>query len=476
MKKTSVHEPPTVKIFYAEEMARDWNLQFCRASAIEAMSTVVSEDYVMLDFRHDARNSGPVDTRRFISVARDTGADMLYADYYEKTIDGQGRETVRRHPLIDCQKGSLRDDFDFGPVLFFKASSFRKAASRMRRDWMYGAMYAMRLAMKKTVHINEFLYTAVACDLRKSGEKQFDYVDPKNREVQIEMEKVCTEYLKRIGACLSPEHIRPYSGSRMSLQDNAGVFPVTASVIIPVLNRAGTVADAVKSALSQKCTFRYNVIVVDNHSTDGTTAILDAIAASDSRLIHLVPERTDLGIGGCWNLAIDHDDCGEFCVQLDSDDIYSSDNVLERIVSEFEKQDCAMVIGSYRMTDFSLNPIPPGVIDHREWTDENGANNALRINGLGAPRAFRTAVVRRFRFPDVSYGEDYAMGLRISREYRIGRIYDVLYCCRRWEGNSDAALSIETANAHNFYKDRLRTWELKARKRLNKALKKGSEK
>ena len=401
---------------------------------------------------------------------------MLYADYHERIIDGQGQETVRKHPLIDCQKGSLRDDFDFGPVLFFKASSFRKAASGMRRDWMYGAMYAMRLAMKKTVHINEFLYTAVACDLRKSGEKQFDYVDPKNREVQVEMEKICTEYLKRIGACLSPEHIRPYSGSRMSLQDNAGVFPVTASVIIPVLNRAGTVADAVKSAFSQKCTFRYNVIVVDNHSTDGTTAILDAIAASDSRLIHLVPERTDLGIGGCWNLAIDHEACGEFCVQLDSDDIYSSDNVLERIVSEFEKQDCAMVIGSYRMTDFSLNPIPPGVIDHREWTDENGVNNALRINGLGAPRAFRTAVVRRFRFPDVSYGEDYAMGLRISREYRIGRIYDVLYCCRRWEGNSDAALSIEKANAHNFYKDRLRTWELKARKRLNKALKKGSEK
>ena len=465
-----------MKIFSAEKMSRDRNFRFGRASDIKAMAATLTEDYVLADFRRDAENSGPVNLDRFISIAQDTGADMLYADYHERIIDGQGQETVRKHPLIDCQKGSLRDDFDFGPVVFFKTSSFRKAAARISPGLQYGAMYAMRLAMKKTVHINEFLYTAVACDLRKSGEKQFDYVDPKNREVQIEMEKICTEYLKRIGACLSPEHIRPYSGSRMSLQDNAGVFPVTASVIIPVLNRAGTVADAVKSAFSQKCTFRYNVIVVDNHSTDGTTAILDAIAASDSRLIHLVPERTDLGIGGCWNLAIDHEACGEFCVQLDSDDIYSSDNVLERIVSEFEKQDCAMVIGSYRMTDFSLNPIPPGVIDHREWTDENGANNALRINGLGAPRAFRTAVVRRFRFPDVSYGEDYAMGLRISREYRIGRIYDVLYCCRRWEGNSDAALSIEKANAHNFYKDRLRTWELKARKRLNKALKKGSEK
>ncbi len=465
-----------MRFFYAEEMLRDWNLQFCRASALEAISTAVSEDYMLVDFRTDARECGPVNTDRFISVAQDTGADMLYSDYREKIIDADGRETVRCHPLIDCQKGALRDDFDFGPVLFFRASSFRKAASKMPLDWKYGAMYAMRLAMKKIVHINEFLYTAVAVDLRKSGEKQFDYVDPKNREVQAEMEKICTAHLKRTGAYLNHENCKTYSEARVSFQDNADMYPVTASVIIPVYNRAGTVADAVKSALSQKCSFRFNVIAVDNHSSDGTSEILSSLAAADSRLVHLVPERTDLGIGGCWNLAADHEACGEFAVQLDSDDIYSSDDVLERIVEEFGKQDCAMLVGSYQMTDFALNPIPPGVIDHREWTDENGANNALRVNGLGAPRAFRTAVIRHLRFPDVSYGEDYAMGLRISREYKIGRIYDVLYCCRRWEGNSDAALSIEKSNANNFYKDRLRTWEMKARKRLNKAMKKGRAK
>ena len=465
-----------MKIFSAEKMSRDRNFRFGRASDIKAMAATLTEDYVLADFRRDAENSGTVNLDRFISIAQDTGADMLYADYHERIIDGQGQETVRKHPLIDCQKGSLRDDFDFGPVVFFKTSSFRKAAARISPGLQYGAMYAMRLRMKRIIHVNEFLYTAVATDLRKSGERQFDYVDPKNREVQAEMEEICTEYLRHVGACLSPDRRKSCSGAGMSFQDNAGAFPVTASVIIPVLNRVRTVSDAVKSALSQKCTFRYNVIVVDNHSTDGTSEILGAMAASDPRLIHLIPERTDLGIGGCWNLAIDHESCGEYAVQLDSDDIYSSEDALERIVAEFGKQDCAMVIGSYQMTDFSMNPIPPGVIDHREWTDENGANNALRINGLGAPRAFRTAVVRRLRFPDVSYGEDYAMGLRISREYRIGRIYDVLYCCRRWDGNSDASLSIEKTNANNFYKDRLRTWELKARKRLNKAFRKRREK
>jgi len=378
--------------------------------------------------------------------------------------------------------------------------------------------------MKKVVHVNEMLYTDIPVDFRKSGEKQFDYVDPRNREVQLEMERICTAHLKRIGAWLAPlpaigtqspasvasdlisgngdilSSVEGTSSCPLSVsgivgcprQDGSMVsveedFPVTASVIIPVFNRARTIRDAVESAMSQKCSFRYNVIVVDNHSTDGTSELLDRMVAeyasagnisgpygarttdpSGPALVHLVPERRDLRIGGCWNYAAACPACGKYAVQLDSDDVYSGPDTLAKMVAAFEEQSCAMVIGSYQMTDFNMKPIPPGVIDHREWTDENGRNNALRINGLGAPRAFRTSLLRRFRFPDTSYGEDYAMGLRISREYRIGRIYDVLYCCRRWEGNSDAALDLDRVNANNLYKDRLRTWELEARIAMNK--------
>ena len=423
---------------------------------LKEIAETVSEEFLLIYTKDTPVEMGMYALERIVAIADDTGADMLYADHY-RVVEGQRR----RHPLIDCQKGALRDDFDFGSVLVFRTSSFVKAVSEMDEEYRWGALYDLRLRMDNIVHINEYLYTEVETDTRKSGEKLFDYVDPKNRQVQIEMEKICTEHLKRVGAWLPPvfKDVCP-AGQGKS-------FPVTASVIIPVYNRVRTVKDAVQSALSQECDFSFNVIVVDNHSVDGTTELLSELAAGDERLVHVIPERDDLGIGGCWNVALHHPSCGEYAVQLDSDDVYSGTDTLARIVNAFREQNCAMVVGTYQMTDFDMNPIPPGIIDHREWTEENGRNNALRINGLGAPRAFWTPVLRQLNLPNTSYGEDYALGLRISREYRIGRIYDVLYCCRRWEGNSDAALDVENVNANNLYKDRIRTWELEARIRKN---------
>ena len=425
---------------------------------LRSLADAISEKYILIYTKDSPLEMGMFALDRMISIAEDTGADMLYADHYELITDAEGRQCRRKHPLIDCQKGALRDDFDFGSVLVFKTTSFRRAVRAMETDYQWAALYELRLRMKNIVHVNEYLYTEVESDNRKSGEKQFDYVDPRNRAVQIEMEKVCTEHLKRIGAWLAPEFKDP------DLREfGPQEFPVTASVVIPVFNRIRTVKDAVQSALSQECDFPFNVIVVDNHSTDGTTQLLEELAASDSRLVHVIPVKHDLGIGGCWNLAVHHQMCGEYAVQLDSDDVYSGPDTLTKIVAAFREQKCAMVVGTYQMTDFSMNPIPPGIIDHKEWTEDNGRNNALRINGLGAPRAFWTPLLRTINLPNTSYGEDYALGLRISREYRIGRIYDVLYCCRRWEGNSDAALDIERVNANNLYKDRIRTWELEAR-------------
>ena len=400
---------------------------------------------------------------RILAVAEDTGADMLYADHYELMKNDDGSVVRRRHPLIDCQKGALRNDFDFGSVLVFRTTSFRRAVRAMETDYQWAALYDLRLRMKNIVHVNEYLYTEIETDNRKSGEKQFDYVDPRNRAVQIEMEQVCTEHLQRIGAWLEPKFKDP---DLREFGENE--FPVKASVVIPVFNRVKTVKDAVESALAQECDFPFNVIVVDNHSTDGTTELLEEYASKDARLVHVVPSKYDLGIGGCWNLAVHHEKCGEYAVQLDSDDVYSGPDTLSKIVDAFNEQKCAMVVGTYQMTDFNMNPIPPGVIDHREWTEDNGRNNALRINGLGAPRAFWVPLLRTINLPNTSYGEDYALGLRISREYRIGRIYDVLYCCRRWDGNSDAALDIEKVNANNLYKDRIRTWELEARIRMQR--------
>ena len=425
---------------------------------LRSIAEAVSEKYMLIYTKDMPLEMGMFALDRILCIAEDTGADMLYADHY-KMVDGQRK----KHPLIACQKGALRDDFDFGSVLVFKSSSFRRAVRAMEDDYEFGALYDLRLRMKNIVHVNEYLYTEIETDNRKSGEKQFDYVDPRNRTVQIEMEKVCTEHLKRIGAWLEPKFREP------DINEFAGTpFEVTATVVIPVFNRVRTVKDAVESALSQKCDFPYNVIVVDNHSTDGTTELLNEIAAADGRLVHIIPAKHDLGIGGCWNLAVHHGLCGEYAVQLDSDDVYSGPDTLQKIVDAFREQKCAMVVGTYQMTDFDMNPIPPGIIDHREWTEDNGRNNALRINGLGAPRAFWTPLLRTINLPNTSYGEDYALGLRISREYRIGRIYDVLYCCRRWEGNSDAALDIDRVNANNQYKDRIRTWELEARLRMNR--------
>lgn len=428
---------------------------------LRSIAEAVTEKFVLIYQKDSPLDMGLFALDRIIAIAEDTKADMLYADHY-RIVDGNRR----RYPVIDCQKGALRDDFDFGSVIVFRTLSFKKAVRSMKEDYQWGALYDLRLRMKHIVHINEYLYTEIETDNRKSGEKQFDYVDPKNRQVQIEMERICTEHLKRIGAYLAPEFKDPdpemlgVSRGEDGLLDG---YPVTASVIIPVFNRIKTVKDAVRSALSQDCAFPFNVIVVDNHSTDGTTELLEELSAEDPRLIHMVPAKYDLCIGGCWNLAVHSPECGEYAVQLDSDDVYSGPDTLSKIVYAFRKQKCAMVVGTYQMTDFDMNPIPPGIIDHREWTEDNGRNNALRINGLGAPRAFWTPLLRTINLPNTSYGEDYALGLRISRDYRIGRIYDVLYCCRRWDGNSDAALEVEKVNANNLYKDRIRTWELEAR-------------
>ena len=430
---------------------------------LRSIAEAVSEKFILIYTKDMPLEMGMYALDRIVSIAEDTGADMLYADHYKLISKEDGTSERKRHPLIECQKGALRDDFDFGSVLVFRSTSFKRAVRAMETDYEFGALYDLRLRMKNIVHVNEYLYTEIETDARKSGEKQFDYVDPKNRDVQIEMEKVCTAHLKRVGAWLEPKFLDP------DVNDfGQDEFPVKASVVIPVFNRIRTVRDAVQSALSQVCSFPYNVIVVDNHSTDGTTELLEDLAAADDRLVHVIPARYDLGIGGCWNLAVHHEECGEYAVQLDSDDVYSGADTLQKIVDAFALQKCAMVVGTYQMTDFQMNPIPPGIIDHKEWTEDNGRNNALRVNGLGAPRAFWTPLLRRLNLPNTSYGEDYALGLRISRDYRIGRIYDVLYCCRRWDGNSDAALDIEKVIANNLYKDRIRTWELEARIRMNK--------
>ena len=395
---------------------------------------------------------------RMHSVAEASHCGLLYSDYYE-TVDGERRQ----HPTIDYQLGSVRDDFDFGPVLMYRADLLRRAVEEIRGDYRYAGLYALRLGVShhsSVMRLNECLYRVAEHDTRRSGEKQFDYVDPRNRDVQVEMENVCTDHLRRIGAYLAPEF--------GEIDIEQGEFPLEASVIIPVRNRARTIEDAVRSALRQKTSFPFNVIVIDNHSTDGTTDILKRLSHEDKRVLHIVPERTDLGIGGCWNEGIDRPECGRFAVQLDSDDVYQDEHTLQTIVDEFRRQRCPMVIGSYTMTDGQMRPIAPGLIDHREWTEENGRNNALRINGLGAPRAFYTPLLREMHLPDTSYGEDYAMGLAISRRYRIGRIYTSLYLCRRWEGNSDAALDITRINANNAYKDKLRTIEIMARINMNR--------
>jgi len=427
------------------------------SATMKKIADAAEADYTLLYTKYNHLVPGYFAIDRFVKIAEDTEAGMLYADHYSVS---EGKRTAS--PVIDYQKGSLRDNFNFGSVLFFNTADLKKAAAGIDRDYAAAGLYDLRLRLSRIapiVHINEYLYSDVELDTRKSGEKIFDYVDPKNRGVQIEMEEACTEHLKAVGAYLEPVFDK--------IEFDKGDFEYEASVIIPVRNRVRTIRDAIRSVLGQKTDFKFNLIVIDNHSTDGTTEAIDEFK-DDERLIHIIPEREDLGIGGCWNAGAHHPKAGKFCVQLDSDDVYSDENTLAKMVQAFYDNNSGMVVGTYRLTDLDLNTIPPGVIDHREWTPENGRNNALRINGLGAPRAFYTPMLREIKVPNTSYGEDYALGLAFSRKNQIGRVYDVVYNCRRWEDNSDAALDINKMNANDLYKDRIRTWELEARIALNK--------
>lgn len=428
---------------------------------VNELLAFVQSDYLLLTFTGSAITLGARTIERLVQLADDTGAAWLYSDFREVNEKGE----ISDHPLIDYQLGSIRDNFDFGSVLLISRAAALATMEKygaVPSELQWGGLYDLRLKLSienEILRVPEPLYTRSVLDARASGEKIFDYVDPRNRAYQIEMEQIATGHLKRIGAFLEPNFA--------SVPESHESFPVKASVIIPVRNREKTITDAVRSVLSQKTDFDFNVIVVDNHSTDGTTALLRALAANDARVIHLIPERTDYGIGGCWNEGVYSSYCGRYAVQLDSDDIYTDEQTLAKVVSEFERGQYAMIIGSYTTVDFELNELPPGLIDHKEWTRENGRNNALRINGLGAPRAFDVAVLRGIGLPNVSYGEDYALALRLSRDYEIGRIYESVYFARRWSGNSDSALPLPTMNRYDTYKDRIRTWEIQARQRTN---------
>ena len=425
----------------------------CRTSELSDLKKQIHTEYFFLHTGTTHIQFSPFALERMLQVAHDSQAVMLYSNYYTQ----QGEKSFA-HPTINYQQGSLRDDFDFGPLWIIHTSTFIQAVDNLHTKYRYAALYALRLQLSrlgKIIHLPEYLYSVQEEDYRKSGEKQFDYVNPKNRDVQIEMETACTEHLKAIGGWLEPVF--------QNIDLGEGIFPVEASVIIPVRNRVKTISDAVHSALKQQTDFSYNIIVVDNYSNDGTTEVLYDLSNQYPQVVHLQPASTLLGIGGCWNEAIQSAHCGRFAIQLDSDDLYNTPHTLQTIVNNFYQQQCPMLIGSYQMVNFALEEIPPGIIDHCEWTAENGRNNALRINGLGAPRAFYTPLIRTIKSPNVSYGEDYAVELAISRHYQIGRIYQPLYLCRRWEGNSDAALEINKLNTYNSYKDTLRSLELSAR-------------
>lgn len=432
------------------------NKNICDFNTLKNISKFANSEYLFLITQNSGVRFSKDTIDRMVQVADMTGSNMIYSDYY---LEEDGK--LSANPLTDYQTGSVRDDFEFGPIILFRTEAFKEALKQVKAHYNYSALYSLRLAISEEseiTHINELLYTLVKEDFRKSGEKQHDYVKKQFRTIQKEMEETFTQYLKEIGAFLEA----PFR----KIDINEQAFDTEASVVIPVKNRVKTLLNAIESVLSQKTDFKMNLIIVDNHSTDGTTELIKDISKDNPNIIHLIPERKDLGIGGCWNYAINHPECGKFAIQLDSDDLYSKDNTVSRIVNKFYQLSCAMVIGSYRMINFNHEEIPPGIIDHSEWTDDNGPNNALRINGLGAPRAFYTPIIRKIQFPNVSYGEDYAVALAICGEYCVGRIYEPIYNCRRWEGNSDADLNIVKTNEHNKYKDSIRTYELL--KRLNK--------
>ena len=420
--------------------------------SVKQVADAADTEYTLIYTRQTELSWVRFGLERLEQIASDSGAAMIYADHF----DGEAPA-----PVIDYQQGSLRDDFDFGGVQLYRTSALKEAASKMDAEYEFAGLYDLRLRVSEIgplVHVNEFLYYELETDRRKSGEKLFDYVDPRNRGVQVEMEAACTAHLKRIGGYLEPKF--------KEVDLNSVPFEVEASVVIPCRNRVKTIGDALRSALSQETDFPYNVIVVDDNSTDGTVDVIKSFL-DDPKRIYIAQDKTYHAIGGNWNAALHHPRCGRFALQLDSDDMYSGSDTVQKFVDAFREQGCAMVVGTYRITDFDLNELPPGIIDHREWTPDNGRNNALRINGLGAPRGFWTPLLREINFPTTKYGEDYAVALRVSREYRIGRIYDVMYNCRRWGGNSDGALDIEAVNRNNLYKDRIRTWELQARIALN---------
>ena len=453
---TSVHFIPTESETEAPFIPWERNIS---TATLKAMSAQCTAHYMLLYTHAGALHLGYRAVERMLRTATESRADWVYSNYH---VVRQGATLAV--PTNEYQEGSLRDDFDFGPLVLVRTEAVKQFLATSPDEMCHAALYQLRLYISRTgllTHINEYLYTEGELDTRTSGERQFDYVDPRNRQIQVEMERACTAHLKAVGAYIDHHTLQ-------TIDTTAGDFPYEATVIIPVKNRARTIGDAIRSVLSQQTDFPFNLIVVDNHSTDGTGEIISQLSIVNCQLSMITPERSDLGIGGCWDLAIRHPQCGRYAVQLDSDDLYSDPHTLQHIVDTFRRERCAMVVGSYRLCNFALETLPPGVIDHREWTAENGMNNALRINGLGAPRAFYTPVIREIGFPNVSYGEDYAVGIAISRTYRLGRIYEPIYLCRRWEGNSDAALSPDRVAAHNHYKDSLRTQEIRARKQVKR--------
>ncbi|MEI9478149.1 MAG: glycosyltransferase family A protein [Deltaproteobacteria bacterium] len=454
----------------------DFKMDRCRVlgadplSSHETLSLVLEElrtKYLLVLAGDPQISIEPEALEKLLKIAEPTKAGLVYSDFYDETKHGK-----TPHPLNDYQPGSVRDDFDFGAIILLSVPAVRKALKKygVIPGLQFAGLYDLRLKLSidhSVSHLQEPLYSVTKREGPSGDEKLFAYVDSHNEAVQKEMEFVFTDYLKKIGAYVAADHLR-------RADQAATFFPVEASVVIPVKNRKETIADAVKSALSQETDFSFNVIVVDNHSVDGTTAVLSDLARQYSRLRHIVPVRTDLGIGGCWNEAIHHEACGHYAVQLDSDDLYSNTHTLQKMVTMLRQGSYAMVIGSYRLVDSRLKEIPPGLVDHREWTDENGHNNVLRINGLGAPRAFNTGLMRDIEFLNVSYGEDYAAALRICREYRIGRIFENLYLCRRWSGNTDAGLTIEEANRNDAFKDTIRTIEILARQKIAESIAHGA--